>query len=578
MEFHPAVQKIGSTFPIISVRNLLDLYRDSYIKDNKRIYLHIYSLLSRAEEFGKMRGVRQKDLIETYIAIFYHDCPKVLQKIVSENLLLSQVLKLESGHSISSRRLFFYVDEPLIAHHIRHNSVDFTLDIANNCVTVPQLLLNIVDKTDISGKKVSVEEKYKNIKKNIGSSPDYDDYSEKIACKYLNRVLNEDVNLYDYEFISLEEIPVFSSLFVQRWDGKYCSPVGKYRHTNSNLYISKHISKWGYKTTILHEGNFRDTVQEANTQLIGVPEDTLEAALPLYCMDKNLVIVEGSTSRVSSLRKIINSSSALVLLLRTLALGKMGAERLKNAALADEIWVMTEAMKEAVTSEFEEYGIPTKNIRLLQSGVDSDVFNISKTVERIPGKITYVGALTKIKGIDLLIEAFKRIKVEFPYAELHLIGDQEIYGRVNDFMSVEEMKKIPGVVLHGSMLADQIAPHLQTAHVSCLLTTIYETYGKAAMQARCCGTRMIVSSLGNNPFHVQSKSEGLVVKKLDIDSITKALRTVLSEKPITVAPPADRYHTWKITALDFVTNYNHLSRSVLKRCLEESKINEVRLP
>ena len=567
IEFQPSVQKIERMFPDASVRSLFSLYYDAYEKQGKRLIFHILNLLTRAEEIGQIRGVRTNDLIDTYIAIYYHDCAKVLQAIALKNTLLSQVLKLSEGHSVSSMRLFLYVDEPRIAHGIRHNSVDLALDIVENKVTVPELLLNLVDKTDDAGTTITIKEKYKLIKYKIGSAPDYDDYSEQLVCKYLDRILSEKTNLYDYEFMSDEKIPTISSIFVQRWDGKYCPPIGKYQHTNSNLYITKYISNWGYKTTILHEGLFKHLLQDNSTQILGIPEDTLSAALPLYCHNKNLVIIEGSTTRVEYVRKVMNPSSALVLLLRTMALGSMGKERLLKASLADEIWVMTEEMKTILTKEFEEYKLPQKSIKLLQSGVDDEVFCINEKVERKHGKITYVGAMTKIKGVDLLIEAFRKIKSKYPEAELNLIGDQSIYGRVNEFISQDELESIPGVIFHGSLLAEQIAPILQSSQVACLLTTIYETYGKSAMQARCCGTPMVVSSQGNNPFHVQSDEEGLVIDNLNVDSIFAALDKVLSSPPKTVAPPIGRYHSWKVTALDFISNLNYLRRDTLRKCV-----------
>lgn len=568
--YHQSTQKIETVFPELSVKSLYELYRSSYVEGGKNLIFHVFSLLERADIIGKSRGVRNNDLIETYIAIYYHDCAKVLSEVASKNILLSQVLKIEEGHSISAQRLFLYVDEPLMAHHVRHNSSDLAFDMANNNVTIPQLLLNLVDKTDESGRTLSIWDKYEKIKAKIGSSPLFDDYSEKIVCTYLDRVLKEDSSLYDYEFTT-QENPKFSCIFIQRWDGKYCKPVGKYQHTNSNLYISKYASKWGMNTTILNEGNFKSVVQDGKTQILGIPEEMLDLALPLYCLKKDLIIVEGSTSRVAALRKTIGSSSSLVLLLRTLVLGEMGPDRLKSACEADEIWVMTQQMKDTIDQEFKKYNLRPKAVRLLQSGVDEEVFNVNDNIERIPGKITYVGALTKIKGVDMLIEAFSRIKSEFPHATLHLIGDQAIYGRVNEFIPIEELNKIPGLVLHGSLLADQIAPHLQSAHVSCLLTTVFETFGKSALQARCCGAQMLVSGFGNNPFHVQTKEEGIVLKELNVDTIYKGLKEILSREPMTSPPPEGRYHPWKVTALDFMTNFNFINRKVLPGNIDNLK-------
>ncbi len=479
-----------------------------------------------------------------------------------KNKTLNKIVRIEVGHSLAARRLFFYIDEPRLAHHIRHNSVDFVYDIASCGVTVPQLILNLLDKTDDNGEHVSIDSRYDIIKNKIGEKINFNDRCEQISCSYLKRIEKEKINFNDYEFITNEIIPSISCLFIQRWDNKYCAPIGKYSDTNSNLHISRITSKWGYKTTILHGGDFQHKESDELT-IIGTSPNILNTTLDIFCAKKELIIVEGSTTRISKLRSVVGSSTSLVLLLRTMIDGNMEVNRLKNALAADEIWVQTNEMKNILEQGIKKHNLEMINIRLLQSGVEENIFKINEDVARIKHKICYLGALSTLKGVDVLIEAFKMIRKKYPDATLHLVGDVNIYGSDNTFISESKLKKIPGVILHGVLRATQIAPILQSAHVSCLLTTIFETFGKSAMQARMCGTRMIVSNKGNNPFHVQTHDEGEIVENINKDSVYKALMRVLSEDPKTVKPPVERYHTWKVTALDFVTNYNLLIRNNL---------------
>ena len=569
IEAHPAVGKLGRLAVEIAPEQVIARYQASHNAGAGRLLLHVEALLKRAYNLATARGLRQNDLLELLLAILYHDFAKVYEQDITLPSLVTKILTTPDGHSHAARRLFFYIGEPRIAHHMRHNSTDFVLDIARQAVTVPQLALNLLDKTDAGGQSVSVSEKYERIVAKIGDHPDYDDESEKIACRYLGRVAEETKNFYDYEFIAPgANTPELSVLFIQRFDGKYCAPVGVYKDTNSNLKIAKHIAGWGYQTTIIHEGEFRHEADDGHTHILGCDKESIEQLLPLFAMKQDVIIVEGSTTRARQMRSIVGSQVGLVLLLRTLADGSFSKERLANAAQADEVWVMTKDMEDIALRESTTHGIDLPPIRILQSGYNPGVFGPPTSDDlRQPGKIVFVGAVTPIKGVDILGQAFARLRQEVPKAELHIVGDTSIYGRVNNF-DPSELKNIPGVVYHGVQNEYQIAEHLKTAHVATLLTRIYETFGKSAMQARLCHTPMIVSDQGALPLHVASRTEGIVLDEVTVDSVYEALKTALQSEPQSVAPPEGRYFPWRITGIDFVHHISLLLRKVLQKSLQ----------
>lgn len=566
---HSSIEKIGILFPDIKPQNVISAALHSEISSGHKLYSHLLQLIKKIEKISSHRGVRATDEVIALIAAIYHDFPKLVENGYFEDPLLLKIIDHGIGHSISAQKLFYYLDEPEVANAIRHNSTDFAIDLSNSEVTVPELLLNLAEKTDNLGQDISVWEKYESIKKKIGAHPEFDDFSERLVCKYLDRVNSEKRVLYDYEFITDKNAPIKEVLIVQRFDGKYCAPIGKYRDTNSNIKMAEYFSRWGFNTTILHEGEFKIDLFEGHVKVIGCDKESIDQLLPIYCFKKDIIVVEGSTSRLSNLRKRLSSGSGLVLMLRTLADGQMTKERIEKALCADQIWVMTEEMKQVVNKQFKDNKvIKFPEIRILQSGVDQDLFCINPEIPRIPGKITYLGAITKIKGVDILLDAFKIVQKKFHYAELHLLGDPDIYGRVNEF-DMSYVKRMKGVYTHGALLAQEIVPHLQSAHLSVLITQIYETFGKSAQQARSCGARMVVSNMGALPFHVQSEEEGIVLNTVNKDTVADAIINILSTLPKTVAPPKDRYHSWKKTAADFTSNYIYLTRKAFQRIISE---------
>ncbi len=530
-------------------------------EQNKSLANHLSSLYLHALEIKKARGLNDIDWINAVIAIFFHDIAKTLfsntQDLSWEEL---RILGEKEHHSLSVMRMFLAVNDPVLAHAVRHNSSDFVYDFANSNISVPQLVLNLVDKSDISGKRVTISEKYESIKNKIGHKDGYDDDSEKIACFYLDKILSESISLYEYDFILKSSTKKENIVIVQRFDNKYCSPIGDYEDTNSNVKIAKIISGWGFNTLLINEGN-EFYKYNKNAGLVGFPNDIKNKMIPMYCYDKHVVIIEGTTTRLMELKSLFGKYKKIVLLLRTLAEGSVDDYRLENMKHADEVWVMTEQMKSIIEKKFTEKNTESPSIKILQSGYDPKVF-YSDSTERIRGKIVYVGALSKIKGVDILIDAFKKIKNEFKSAELHLVGDESIYGSVNNF-DKSIYKGFDGIVYHGILKENDVASHLRSAHFSCLLTTIYETFGKSAMQARVCGTRMVVSNKGALPFHVQGEKEGIVLDEVSVNSVYIALKKLINEDPVSIAPPVDRYNYWLHTALDFYSHNTLLTRRMI---------------
>lgn len=555
---HDTVKKIDLLYPGFSLSKIEKLILK---EENKSLALHISSLYLHGLEIKDKRNVNNLDWLNAVVAIIFHDIAKTL---FSEINYLSweekRILGDRMHHSLSVMRIFLSVDDTLLAHAVRHNSSDFVYDFANNNILTSQLILNLVDKSDISGKRVSIQEKYKSIKNKIGHKDGYDDDSEKIACYYLEKILNENTDLSKYEFIIKKESKKENIAIIQRFDNKYCSPLGNYEDTNSNVKIANIISNWGFNTLIVNEGDGFHRYNK-NTNLVGFSDSVKDKMIPMYCYDKHIVIIEGTTNRLVELKNAFGKYKKIVLLLRTLADGFVDEYRLENMKYADEVWVMTESMKLIVERNFIEKDIKAPSIKILQSGYDPKVFYQDST-ERVPGKIVYVGAISKIKGVDVLIDAFNKIKKEFVYAELHLVGDEKIYGNVNIF-NKSLYENVEGIFIHGAVRENEVAKQLRSAHFSCLLTTIYETFGKSAMQARVCGTKMIVSNQGALPLHVQDPNEGIVLDCVTVDSVYQALKKLLSEEPVSVSPPVDRYNYWLHTALDFYSHNVLLTRRMI---------------
>ncbi|GIW62674.1 MAG: hypothetical protein KatS3mg090_0500 [Patescibacteria group bacterium] len=74
-------------FPFLSPVNLVDIYSDEF---NSNLYNHVLSHCNRLTNLKKDIKISDKDYFESLIAIFYHDCAKVLDKFVQNNISLKK--------------------------------------------------------------------------------------------------------------------------------------------------------------------------------------------------------------------------------------------------------------------------------------------------------------------------------------------------------------------------------------------------------------------------------------------------------------------------------------------------------
>jgi glycosyltransferase involved in cell wall biosynthesis len=165
----------------------------------------------------------------------------------------------------------------------------------------------------------------------------------------------------------------------------------------------------------------------------------------------------------------------------------------------------------------------------LPIGLDSDVFKPGPTGVRnrlgwTKGEwvLGYVGRLAHIKGVDLLVEAFKQLCRSMPHARLLVVGGGE------------EERKLRSWLRHE--LADGIAhlepdvPHEYLAEWYramdlFVMPSRYENYSNALLEALSCGVPFLASDVGGNRVLVDSKG-GWLFSASSVDSLAQSLRSI----------------------------------------------------
>jgi len=147
--------------------------------------------------------------------------------------------------------------------------------------------------------------------------------------------------------------------------------------------------------------------------------------------------------------------------------------------------------------------------QVIDSGVDLERFTVEPAPDGGP-RFLCIGALSERKNVVRLADAFERLGE----GTLTFLGDGDLRGR---------LEGRPDVELAGAVAHDEIPARIAQAHVVCQ-PSLVEPFGQAALEGMACGRSVVATAIGGPPEFVPPEA-GVLVDPLDVEALTRALRT-----------------------------------------------------
>lgn len=184
---------------------------------------------------------------------------------------------------------------------------------------------------------------------------------------------------------------------------------------------------------------------------------------------------------------------------------------------------------EAMANEVKKY--TSKTINVVPFGIDMDLFkpnlSLKKSDEIVIGNIK---SLEPIYGIDVLIDAFKLVKIKLPFMNIKLV----IVGkgsRLSEYENkVDDLGLKEFVLFYGSVKPEQVPEILNTFNIFACLSR-NESFGVSVIEAMACKIPVVVTKTPGFLEVVNSKSNGLFVEVGNtIDAADKIVQLILDKK------------------------------------------------
>jgi glycosyltransferase involved in cell wall biosynthesis len=192
------------------------------------------------------------------------------------------------------------------------------------------------------------------------------------------------------------------------------------------------------------------------------------------------------------------------------------------------------ATSETERAELIAGGIDEAKILLRRNGINIDDFKtlpphgVLRSRLNIEGArplAVFIGRLSFIKGLDLLVKAFARIDDQ---AHLLIAGPDDEDGCAREVKRlIDELKLHDRVTLAGSLYAQEKLQAFVDADFA-VLPSRYESFGNVAAEAIACGTPVLVTNQCGIAPLVEGRA-GLVVP-CDVDGLRDGLKRLIDDK------------------------------------------------
>lgn len=200
---------------------------------------------------------------------------------------------------------------------------------------------------------------------------------------------------------------------------------------------------------------------------------------------------------------------------------------------------------------------------IIPNGIDLPHFaNASPLEEFSDGKvnIVFVGRMEKRKGLRYLLEAYARLRQEFPDTRLIIVGPGRVSRGLKRFVKRNELKD---VVFTGGVPYDDLPRYYHSADIFCAPATGHESFGIVLIEAMAAAKPIVATNIEGFRCVIRHGEQGLLVPPRDSRALANAL-TLLLRNPSLRKRMGERgrkgveQYDWKCVAARVVDYYETL--------------------
>ena len=172
-------------------------------------------------------------------------------------------------------------------------------------------------------------------------------------------------------------------------------------------------------------------------------------------------------------------------------------------------------------------GFEPDKLKILPRGLDTELFHPSRRDPRFWDKfgkangqvrLLYVGRVSREKDLDVLVQAYRRLRDEKVPVQLLVVG----HGPYAQALA----EAVPDALFTGYLRGKDLATAYASSDIFVFPSTT-DTFGNVIIEAQASGVPVIVSDSGGPKELVDDQSNGLVTKSHDAEDFARAIRDLV---------------------------------------------------
>ena len=165
-----------------------------------------------------------------------------------------------------------------------------------------------------------------------------------------------------------------------------------------------------------------------------------------------------------------------------------------------------------------------KNIVVIPNGIDFHKFSPKTNISRTPGQlITTASADVPLKGLDFTLKAISKLKKDFPYIRLVIIGAARAGGHTERL--IQKLKIEANIVYKTNLTKEEIAIEYANSNIA-IVSSLYEGFGFPVGEAMASSIPLIATNVASIPEITSTFAE--LIPASDSKSIEESIRNILS--------------------------------------------------
>jgi glycosyltransferase involved in cell wall biosynthesis len=191
----------------------------------------------------------------------------------------------------------------------------------------------------------------------------------------------------------------------------------------------------------------------------------------------------------------------------------------------DTVFVNSEEYRQS----WIKHGFDPPKLKILPRGLDTELFTPARREAAFWEKfgatngqvrLLYVGRISREKDLDVLADAYRRLRDEGLPVQLFVVG----HGPYSEALA----QSLPEAVFTGYLRGKELATAYASADIFVFPSTT-DTFGNVILEAQACGVPVIVSDSGGPKELVEDRTNGFITRSRDVDDFTQAIRSLATD-------------------------------------------------